>query len=498
MTFTSYSFLIFFCICTALYYLVPSKLQNAVLLIASYVFYMWKLPQYGMLVLFATAVSYFCAFIIDRQSLAKNRKRALVLSLAALVSTLAVFKYFNFFSGTLVTVLGWFGLLAEPVALNLALPIGISFYTFQTMGYCIDVYRGKLVPERSFIDYSLFASFFPQILSGPIGRADELLPQYKKRRTFEYGRSLDGATRFLSGLFKKIVVADCLGIYASYVFNDPGNVSGISLAVLGAGVYALQIYFDFAGYTDMAVGAAKILGISLRENFCAPYLATSPSDFWQRWHMSLSEWLRDYVYFPLGGSRKGFWRKLLNIAIVFLVSGFWHGATWFFVCWGLLHGLYRIAEELAHRCFGKPRELKSKALELLRHAFKSCAMFAASAFAFIFFKITYLYYGQYIFRHMAKWGTLQELVDDFYVITSTAIGGSIMYLRLWSAALLLCVCLAFVLDLLIYRAPKDSEYRYNPLMRMKTPVRWFCYIFMFAAILLLGRFGSSGFLYFMF
>ena len=327
----SFAFVVFFFFVFILFWKLPRKFQWILLLVASYYFYgSWK-PAYLGLILLTTAISYFCALAIDKYP--THKKSYFLLALFTNLGSLFVFKYFNFFSLTLEqttnVILPQFKIL---------LPIGISFYTLQTIGYLIDVYKEKIKPEKHFGYFALFVSFFPQLSAGPIERADQLLPQLKKQQTFNYAQVAEGAKLFLLGLFKKMVLADNFGIIVDRVFTSLPEYKGLSLLLVIV-FYTWQIYMDFSGYTDMARGIGKMVGINLMENFNLPYLARSVQDFWRRWHISFSSWLRDYVYFPLGGSRKGLIRTIVNTLIVFTLSGLWHGAAWTFVVWGILHGL---------------------------------------------------------------------------------------------------------------------------------------------------------------
>ena len=311
---------------------------------SSYYFYgSWK-PAYLGIILLTTLVSYFCAIAMQRKPLHKGRY--LLLALVFSLGSLFTFKYFNFFSLTLDQT---FGLILPQF--KILLPIGISFYTLALIGYLLDVYKGKIKPGIHFGFFALFVSFFPQLTAGPIARGATLLPQLKQLRSFDYTQVAEGAKLFLFGLFKKMVIADNLGIIVDRGFSSLPEYKGISLIFL-IFFYTWQIYMDFSGYTDMARGVAKMVGINLMENFNLPYLARSIQDFWKRWHISFSSWLRDYIYFPLGGSRKGLVRTIVNTLIVFTISGLWHGAAWTFVVWGILHGLGISVERVLKQIVG--------------------------------------------------------------------------------------------------------------------------------------------------
>lgn len=329
-----------------LYWALPHRFRKYLLLAASYYFYMcWK-PEFIVLILFSTAVNYFCALCIRRYPGAK--KPMLIADLIVNFGLLFFFKYLNFFGETLTALCGAVSIPFTAPALDIILPVGISFYTFQTLSYTIDVYRGKMEPERDFITFALFVSYFPQLVAGPIERADNLLPQLKKEQVFRYDQAAHGVRLMVWGFFKKCVCAAYLSRLADAVYNDVSYTSG-GAAALATAAFALQIYCDFGGYSDIARGCSEMMGVELMVNFKAPYFALSMRDFWKRWHISLTSWFREYVYFPLGGSRRGFARTLRNTLIVFALSGLWHGASWTFVVWGLLHALYLCAELIWNR-----------------------------------------------------------------------------------------------------------------------------------------------------
>lgn len=334
MLFNSWQFGIFLPIVFGLYWALPQKHRWALLFLASYWFYMSWNVKYVVLILFTTIISYFAAILLERfRSRNAIKKLILFLTLLACLGVLFVFKYFNFFSESLAFMAGKIGLQLHPMTLKLLLPVGISFYTFQTLSYVIDVYRGSVRAEKHFGIYATFISFFPQLVAGPIERTSNLLPQIKGEHVFDYDQAMYGARLMLWGFFKKLVIADNLALFADKVFNDVYSYTGFSL-LLATFFFTIQIYCDFSGYSDIARGAAKLFGIELMENFKSPYFASSIHEFWSRWHISLSTWFRDYVYIPLGGNRVSKIRHNINLLITFLVSGLWHGANWTFVIWG--------------------------------------------------------------------------------------------------------------------------------------------------------------------
>ena len=359
MVFNSIEFLIFFPIVLLMYFVLPKKLRWVMLLVASYYFYISWNPSLIWLILFTTAISYVSAIIIQnlREKYPNREKKKLeifwlVLTLVVSLGVLFFFKYFNFLSESIFSLIGLVsGKQTNAVILDLILPVGISFYTFQTLSYVIDVYRGSVRAERHFGYYALYVSFFPQLVAGPIERPENLIPQLHEDHKFEWKNAVPGLQLMLIGFFKKIVVADLIAPYVNAVYNAPEEASGLGVLIATV-LFAFQIYCDFAGYTDIAIGCARIMGIKLMQNFDRPYISESIQEFWRRWHISLSSWFKDYIYFPLGGSRCAKWRHMLNICIVFFISGLWHGAAWTYVIWGGLHGIYQVIGHFTK----KPRE----------------------------------------------------------------------------------------------------------------------------------------------
>ena len=349
MLFNSFAFLIFFPLVCLIYFILPYKYRWAFLLVASYYFYMnWK-PVYAVLIFSSTIITYYSAIFIEKfRTDLKLKKFFLVISLLLNFGILFIYKYFNFINESVFSILSYVNLQWEVPNLDILLPVGISFYTFQAVGYTIDVYRGDLKAERHLGIYALFVSFFPQLVAGPIERAKNLLPQFKQSFNVDYERISSGLKIMLWGFFMKLVVADRLSVYVDAVYNNVPQHNGTSL-LLATVLFAIQIYCDFAGYSNIAIGAAKIMGYSLMENFRRPYFSRSISEFWKRWHISLSTWFKDYVYIPLGGNRVSTYRHLFNLFITFVVSGFWHGANWTFFIWGALHGIFLIVGVLKNK-----------------------------------------------------------------------------------------------------------------------------------------------------
>lgn len=343
MLFNSFHFLCFFPVVLLLYYLLPWRNRWMLLLAASYYFYgSWNWWYLG-LILVSTAVDFFAAQRIEASDSPTVRKRFLALSIASNLGILFAFKYFNFFIDSASTLLANANVAVPDIALQVLLPVGISFYTFQTMSYTIDVYRGKIPAERHAGHFALFVAFWPQLVAGPIERAERLLPQFKRKPDLQAGAVLSGINRMVYGFFKKVVIADRLALYVDPVFADPGSAPGVQVA-LAACFFLIQVYCDFSGYSDIAVGAARMLGYDLVINFERPFLATSFREYWRRWHISLTNWVRDYIYIPLGGNRVSAPRWVLNSFLAFGLMGLWHGASWTFVIWGLLHAFLLVAE----------------------------------------------------------------------------------------------------------------------------------------------------------
>lgn len=342
MLFNSVDFAFFFPIVFLLYWFITNKnlkIQNALILIASYYFYSCWDWRFVFLLAFSTLLDYFTGIKMCESENQNRRRFWFWLSIVINLGFLGVFKYYNFFIESVSDGFSLLGINFNPATLSIILPVGISFYTFHGLSYVIDIYNKKIKAERNLIDYAVFVSFFPLLVAGPIERATHLLPQIKKIRIFSYARAISGMRQILWGLFKKVVIADSCAEFANLFFNNTADYSGFSL-IAGAVFFAIQIYGDFSGYSDIALGTARLLGFDLLQNFSFPYFSRDIAEFWRRWHISLSSWFRDYLYIPLGGSKGGTWLKIRNTFIIFLVSGFWHGANWTFIAWGALNALY--------------------------------------------------------------------------------------------------------------------------------------------------------------
>lgn len=389
MLFNSLDFAIFLPIVFILYWFVTEKslkLQNTLLLCSSYFFYACWDWRFLFLLIFSTALDY-CTGIKIHDSKKKSEKNFwFTLSIFSNLFFLCAFKYYNFFAESFADAISIFGLKANPWTLKIILPIGISFYTFHGLSYIIDIYKDRIKAEKNLIDYSVFVSFFPLLVAGPIERATHLLPQIKNNRVFDYTEAVNGLKQILWGLFKKIVIADQCAKYVNLIFDDSQNYSGSTL-VLGAVYFAFQIYGDFSGYSDIASGTAKLFGINLLQNFAFPYFSRDIAEFWRRWHISLSTWFKDYVYVPLGGSKSGTWIKVRNTFAIFILSGFWHGANWTFIFWGLLNALY-IMPSIILETNRKHLDIVSQGryFPTMNEVFAMGTTFSLTTFAWIFFR----------------------------------------------------------------------------------------------------------------
>ncbi|PID26355.1 MAG: membrane-bound O-acyltransferase family protein [Candidatus Cloacimonadota bacterium] len=389
MLFNSIDFAIFLPIVFVLYWFVTNrdlKLQNFLIVLSSYLFYGWWDWRFLSLIIFSTVVDYTVGLKLRFEENGTKRKILLWASILVNLGFLGFFKYYNFFLDNFITAFLLFGTEIKANTLNIILPVGISFYTFQTLSYTIDVYKRKLEPTKDFIAFSAFVSFFPQLVAGPIERATNLLPQFYKKRIFDYSMAVNGMKQILWGLFKKIVIADNCAVYANQIFNNSSDMNGSSL-VLGALFFTFQIYGDFSGYSDIAIGTSKLFGFNLMQNFNFPYFSRDIAEFWRRWHISLSTWFRDYLYIPLGGSRGGIWMKFRNTFIIFIVSGFWHGANWTFIIWGLLNAIYFLPLLLTNNNRNNMEIVaKGKLFPNLRELFFMLLTFGLTVFSWIFFR----------------------------------------------------------------------------------------------------------------
>ena len=389
MLFNSIDFAIFLPIVFMLYWFVTNqnlKAQNVLIVAASYLFYGWWDWRFLSLIIFSTIVDYTVGRKLKSEENLFKRKALLWTSILINLGFLGFFKYYNFFLDNFITAFSFFGTEIKANSLDIILPVGISFYTFQTLSYTIDVYKRKLEPTKDFIAFTAFVSFFPQLVAGPIERASNLLPQFYKNRSFNYSKAVDGMRQILWGLFKKIVIADNCAEYANLIFNNSADYSGSTL-VLGAVFFTFQIYGDFSGYSDIAIGTSRLFGFDLKQNFNFPYFSRDIAEFWRRWHISLSTWFRDYLYIPLGGSRGGTWMKVRNTFIIFIISGFWHGANWTFIVWGALNAIYFLPLLLTKNNRNNLEIVaKGKLLPSAKEFSLMLLTFSLTVFAWIFFR----------------------------------------------------------------------------------------------------------------
>lgn len=389
MLFNSLQFALFLPIVFVLYWFVTSKrlsTQNILLLLCSYFFYACWDWRFLFLLVFSTLLDYFTGIKMQESRTSSRKRMWFWLSVCINLGFLGVFKYYNFFVSSFADLLAGFGLQVHPLTLKVILPVGISFYTFHGLSYVIDIYKDRIKAERNFVDYAVFVSFFPLLVAGPIERATHLLPQIKKRRVFDYDKAIDGVYQIIWGLFKKIVIADSCAQYANAIFNHYQDMNSLSL-FMGAFYFSFQIYGDFSGYSDIALGTAKLFGIDLLRNFNFPYFSRDIAEFWRRWHISLSSWFRDYLYIPLGGSKGGVPMQIRNTFVIFLVSGFWHGANWTFLIWGGLNALYFMPLLISKRNRTHMDIVaKGKLLPTIQEFFGICSTFLLVMLSWVFFR----------------------------------------------------------------------------------------------------------------
>jgi alginate O-acetyltransferase complex protein AlgI len=489
MLFNSFQFLIFFPVVAVIYFLLPFKYRWLHLLIASCVFYTAFIPAY-ILILFATIIIDYIAGIMISKSQGSRRKWYLVLSIVANVSILAIFKYYNFFIDNINVLIHKAGIATYDLPyLNIILPIGLSFHTFQAMSYTIEVYRGNQKPERHFGIYALYVMFFPQLVAGPIERPQNLLHQFHEKKYFNYEAAVSGLRLMIWGLFKKAVIADRLAVVTDPVFNDPHHYSPLALAV-ATFFFCFQIFCDFSGYSDMAIGAARVMGFKLMKNFDKPYQSKSISEFWTRWHISLSTWFKDYLYIPLGGNRVKVPRWYFNLFFVFLISGLWHGANWTFIIWGALHGFYLVFAIITK----KLRESSAKASGLskvtwLYNSLQTLTTFVLVMFAWVFFRANSVNDAFYIFQQFPK--ILQDIPGLLHFFQSLGANFPMNFKEIAIAIFLILFMEAFH----YLQAKKNVTQLFNT---MPVYIRWSVYYAAILVIVFFGIFENRQFIYFQF
>lgn len=485
MLFNTFSYLLFLLLIVGLYWCLPEKLKVPVLLLASFYFYGCYDVRYILFLLFSIISTYIAGlFISNPVRTDPFRKLVLGLTITANLLFLLCFKYLNFFLSSVQVLVNAFKLpFALPTELSLLLPIGISFYTFQVIGYMIDVYRKDIPPCRNLLDYALYVSFFPKISQGPIENSRNFLVQIQEGTTFDYEQMRDGFYLILSGLLKKVVIADRIALFVNAVYGDLDSYGGLTY-IVAAVFYAIQIYCDFSGYTNIALGSAKLMGFDLLNNFNYPYFATSIQDFWRRWHISLTKWFTAYVYIPLGGSRKGQKRWIFNVLVVFLLSGLWHGANWTFCVWGLIHAIYQIAGKLS-------RPYKNKVFSILHlsrdsHLYQAGSVlctFIWTALAWVFFRAETLKDAAYVIGGMFS----LHIKNDLFTIGFE------------KNDFILAIILIILLFIAEYLHQKKNLYEI--LKRQILPLRWGTYILILMFIIMFGVYGdlsAASFIYFQF
>ncbi|TRX50230.1 MBOAT family protein [Fulvivirga sp. M361] len=479
MLFNSLEYFFFLPVVVLLYYLIPFRYRWGLLLIASYVFYSYWKVEYLVLILFSTAVDYYAGYKIGTESQPQQRKVYLYLSLFVNLGLLFLFKYYNFFAAEFLKFSGN-SEYSKDFIHQLILPVGISFYTFQTMSYTIDIYKGKQKHERHLGIFALYVVFFPQLVAGPIERAGHLLKQFRLKTKITFSNFHFGFLRILWGLFKKVVIADRLSFIVNEVFNNIEQYNGLHYLIATV-LFAFQIYCDFSGYSDIAIGSARLLGIRLMENFKRPYLAASISEFWHRWHISLSTWFRDYLYIPLGGSRVVKWRWYYNLFITFLISGLWHGANWTFIIWGALHGAFLMVENII------PRRTREFYNSFTPKFVQVSIVFFLVLLSWVFFRSNNI--------HDVFYMSSNFLADNWNM--SVNVRGQILYIGqpLWRfTGSISLIGILIVVDLLIERGLISEP----DFVRFNLVKRWLVYLSLIFSILFLGVFELNEFIYFQF
>lgn len=475
MLFNSLEFLLFFPLVTILYFLLKHPYRWILLLAASCVFYMFFKPVYILILGFTIVIDYIAGIYIEKAADKKQKKKFLVLSIIANVGVLAIFKYYNFFNDNITSLASFMGFSNSIPYLNILLPIGLSFHTFQAMSYTIEVYRGNQKAERHFGIYTLYVMFYPQLVAGPIERPQNILPQLHTEKNFNYESAVIGLRLMLWGFFKKMVIADNLSIIVDNVYNNPSQQNGFTF-LIATYFFTFQIYCDFSGYSDIALGSAKIMGFDLMKNFNIPYISKSIKEFWERWHISLSSWFRDYLYIPLGGNRVKKSRWILNLFIVFLVSGFWHGANWTFIVWGALHGTYLILEILLKPTTDKLLYTTSKFGKFI----SVIITFHLAMLAWIFFRASSIEAAMFALNQI-----FTNLFTSFS-LTGTASAPLLIF------SLFITAALFYIIDFM-----KENK-RIKELFFSSSYLRYGVYLFLIYTILLFGNTDKTQFIYFQF
>jgi alginate O-acetyltransferase complex protein AlgI len=488
MLFNSIQFLLFFPIVTILYFVLPHKLRWIMLLVSSCIFYMSFIPKYILILAFTITIDYFVGVILERIDTGR-KKIFLVISILSNIGILFVFKYFNFFNSNFGRIADFFHINYPIQSLKIILPIGLSFHTFQSLSYIIEVYRGKQKAEKNFGIFALYVMFYPQLVAGPIERPQNLLWQFHERHYFDFNRVTEGLKLMLWGFFKKIVIADRLAVFVSHIYGAPENYKGMQL-IIATVFFGFQIYCDFSGYSDIAVGAGKVMGFDMMTNFDRPYLSKSIAEFWRRWHISLSTWFKDYVYIPMGGNRVSKPRRYFNLFITFMLSGLWHGASWTYIFWGGINGLYQVVSLIT-------KDIRNKVVKIIRldklpafhNAIKIVITFSLTMFAWIFFRAANIHQALYITKYM--------FVDTFNIDNVRSvinIAQSIATFKkeglLISFALIVFLTVIEIVQRkVVIRQAIDSKLKY---------AGWLVYYAGILTIIILGQFSKAQFIYFQF
>lgn len=493
MVFNSFTFAVFFVLVYGLYLLTMSrlKLQNFMLLVASYVFYGWWDYRFLSLICLSTVLDFCCARVIDRRVgapdssehyySAQTRRYMIIGSVAVNLSILGFFKYYDFFVASFVEAAASVGIEMQPRLLHVILPVGISFYTFQSLSYTIDVYRGHLRASRSLMDFALFVAFFPQLVAGPIVRAIDFLPQVQKRRWLNLEQFYEGGWLVLWGLFKKVVIADSLCRLVDPVFGHKAAASDGQMVLIAVYAFAVQIYCDFSGYTDIARGCAKMMGFEFNLNFNLPYLACNPREFWQRWHISLSSWLRDYLYIPLGGSRRGPLRTNINLMVTMLLGGLWHGAAWTYVLWGAYQGGLLVVHRVTEPLLGRVGDMMPSCSKGIRKALTIAVFFHFACLGWLIFRAdSVAQIGQLLSNLFTPWP--YWLLKGANSIHAAELG----------------FLLARILPLLIMQYLQYAKEDLNVLLKLPAPVRGLAYLALFYGLVWYGANDARPFIYFQF
>jgi alginate O-acetyltransferase complex protein AlgI len=488
MLFNSLHFLVFFIVVTTTFFVLPHKYRWFLLLSSSCYFYMAFVPIYILILGFTIVIDYFAGIFLENTQ-GKRKKFFLIASLVANIGVLAVFKYYNFLNDNLGTLLYGMGYHNPIPYLSILLPIGLSFHTFQAMSYTIEVYRGKQKAERHFGIYSLYVMFYPQLVAGPIERPQNLLHQFYEKHSFDYGRVTDGLKLMAWGLFKKVVIADRLATVVDSVYNNPLEHTGLGL-IIATIFFSFQIFCDFSGYSDMAIGAAQVMGFKLMKNFDRPYHSRSIHEFWGRWHISLSTWFRDYLYISIGGNRVSIPRWYLNLFIVFLISGLWHGANWTFVIWGALHGFYLVFALLTKNARSIVADrIGINRLPRLKNLLQTAITFTLATFAWIFFRANSVSDAFYIIKHS---------VTDLYSNASDILHRVPLDLKLGLSTFEISIGVAAILSMELIHI-MQNKYRMRDWINSKPLyIRWGIYHIAFLIIAFIGIFEKRQFIYFQF